>query len=101
MKVMATGASSVPSLFDVTLDCLAKNITTVPSLRDVPEDLVVCLFKRVIQQGRLTPRILDVFAASGHPGILDLVSAMRIQSWTPPLLLGNGEAWLGDKSHLW
>lgn len=58
-------------------------------------------FQRVIQQGRLTPRILEVFAASGHPGILDLVSAMRIQSWTPPLLLGNGEAWLGDKSHLW
>ena len=57
--------------------------------------------QRVLQQGRLTPRVLDKFLASGHPAIAELVDKLRIRNWTPPLIVNDGRGFLGDKSHLW
>ncbi|KAK2080607.1 hypothetical protein QBZ16_000461 [Prototheca wickerhamii] len=85
-----------PSLVAISLDWLATNINLVSGLDFVPEDLVVSLF-----QGRLTPRVLDKFLASGHPAIAELVDKLRIRNWTPPLIVNDGRGFLGDKSHLW
>lgn len=55
--------------------------------------------QRVLQQGKLTPRVLDLFSQS--EAVMEVVQAMHIQRWTPPLIHDSRTSQPWDKSHLW
>lgn len=55
--------------------------------------------QRVLQHGKLTPRVLEVF--SSHEAVVDLARALEIQSWTPPLIHEPPPAWRRDSTHPW
>lgn len=42
--------------------------------------------QRVIQLGKLCPRVLDLFERTEHEALLAQVQAMGIRKWTPPLV---------------
>lgn len=71
-----SSAPLVPSLLSLCLDAICKAIDHVEDLSGLPEDLVVDIFSRTLASGRLTPRLVSVFAASGHD---ILVSALQVR----------------------
>ena len=47
--------------------------------------------QRVIELGKLTPKVLEVFQRTGHEALLERVAAMGIKSWIAPVLpIGTG-----------
>ena len=54
-------------------------VCRIHSLDGLPEELTVELFELVLQQSRLTPRILKVFEQTGHESLLDYIDSLNIQ----------------------
>jgi hypothetical protein len=74
------------------------------ALLPLPEDLLLQLFKRVLAEGRLTPKIADAFrqvaAAAQHNELAAFIASLRLRD--PPPVIGSSEQrWLGDKSGLY
>lgn len=55
----------------------------------------------VLEAGKLTPRSLSAFAASGHDAVLARIASLRIREPPPVLLADSSRAWLGDDLRRW
>lgn len=80
-----------PSLADISLEALACSIQGQRSLIGphgelLPEELCCCLFQRVIELGKLNPRVLQLFEETEHEALLEAIQGLGIRRWTPPLL---------------
>jgi hypothetical protein len=57
--------------------------------------------QRVISKGKLSPRSLQLFEATGHGRLVRHIEELGINRWLPPLITNDKNKWLGDKSHLY
>jgi len=87
-------------LWDICIDFLAKNIAGVESLEGLPEELVCELFDRVLLFSRLTPAVLRVFKATGHPTLLAYIRRNNIVEDLPMSDFSTEHAWLGYERRL-
>ena len=86
-----------PSLEALALDALATHIAAAPSLGGLSEPLAIALFDRVLARGRLTPRVLAAFLATGHTGVRDRAAAVVVDPLSgPPVVPVPARGWLGD-----
>jgi hypothetical protein len=92
------------SLAETALAAAARSRLDDPAaLAALPEDLLIELLKRVLGEGRLTPRIAEAFkavaSAANHTQLAAFIDGLRLRD--PPALIGSAEGrWLGDKSGL-
>lgn len=85
----------VPLLQDLCLQRLTNSIQRATSLNGLSEELVCDLFSRVIQKGRLTPEVLQLFTNTQHEQLLAMVKDLKLQA-VPPRLPMSRNLWLGD-----
>lgn len=57
--------------------------------------------QRVIELGKLTPRVLDLFEATEHEALASRVAELGIRRWTPPLLPTSRNGPLGYSKPPW
>jgi hypothetical protein len=69
------------SLLSTCLETLACHPDVISTLVGVPEELVLELFEQIIQRGKLTPRLLEVFTRTEHELLIDLVTHMKISRY--------------------
>lgn len=69
----------IPSLYVLCLDQIVAHIEkfSLVSLRGVPEEAVLQLFARVLSQGLLSPKVVAVFASSGHDSVVEVIRVRR------------------------
>lgn len=90
-----------PSLEDLSLAVLAKHIRAVSDgglVGQLPDHLALRLWSAVIASGALTPSVLRLFQALSPEVVA--ATAGRVadpDAWAPPVLAGQGRAWLGDR----
>lgn len=89
------GVSPVPSLLNLSLETIAVEIEHVESLVGVPEELVLAIFSRVLQLGKLNPKVLRLFKATDHDQLHALLQGMNIRD-PPPLVPSSRNRWLGQ-----
>lgn len=89
-----------PSLRELCLDCLASDTSLLVSLIQVPEECIVSLFERILQKGKLTPRLLEVFERAESDAIDARIVQLHIKKWTPPLIKDDNE-WPGKRNWRW
>eukprot|EP00877_Chromochloris_zofingiensis_P006367 jgi/Chrzof1/1984/Cz10g28250.t1 len=94
--VGSSSSCPVPSLLSITQEAIACNIESFDSLFQLPEELALSIFERVLEKGKLTPRVLQTFRATQHEWVLDRIQALNIQD-VPPLIPDNRNPWLGQK----
>lgn len=70
------------------------------SLEGLPEELVCELFDRVLLFSRLTPAVLRVFKATGHPTLLAYIRRNNIVEDLPMSDFSTEHAWLGYERRL-
>lgn len=63
----------VPTLLELSLDCVATHISQVTTLQGLPEELVTSLFALILRRGALSPRVLALFKESGHQELLGAI----------------------------
>ncbi|GAQ78055.1 hypothetical protein KFL_000070250 [Klebsormidium nitens] len=79
--------SGPSSLFNQSLDVLVKNIDKVVSLEALPEEVLVLLFQRILQAGKLNEKVLELFLRESdkHRELIDSLQSLHIQR--PPAIL--------------
>jgi hypothetical protein len=55
----------------------------------------------VLEKGKLTPRVLEMFEQTEHELLLQCIEAAGIRRWTPPLLPTTRNGWLGYSRPGW
>lgn len=65
--------TAVPSLLESSLESLARHIDRCASLQPLPEELAQPLFARVLELGKLTPRVLRLFQDTQHEWVLQRI----------------------------
>ena len=55
----------------------------------------------MLAAGKLTPRSLQAFAASGHDAVAARIAALSIKPTPPVILADTPRPWLGDESRRW
>lgn len=88
----------IPSLYVLCLDQIVAHIEkfSLVSLRGVPEEAVLQLFARVLSQGLLSPKVVAVFASSGHDSVVEVIRELNLRE-PPPLFDDTPNAWLGER----
>mmetsp|Transcript_15673 Transcript_15673/g.47261 ORF Transcript_15673/g.47261 Transcript_15673/m.47261 type:complete len:92 (-) Transcript_15673:309-584(-) len=89
----------VRPLTDISLDAMLGSIQRQRTLGNLPEELCLDLFQRVLSHGKLTPEVLALFVRTGHELVLECIEDLHLQMPPPVLPTGRG-AWLGDKPRL-
>lgn len=94
-----------PQLTVIALERLACCIGAVHTLTckgsPLPEELACSLFALVLDKGKLTPKVLDMFEALEHDTLLQQISELNIHRWTPPLLPTSRNGPLGYSRPAW
>ncbi|KAK9063083.1 hypothetical protein SSX86_016953 [Deinandra increscens subsp. villosa] len=76
-----------PSLLSLAIDATLYNFHNISSdLSFLPEHILIDLFLRTLKAGKLTPRILKLFLATGKEEILSMIQALNIQLVLTPVL---------------
>jgi len=57
--------------------------------------------QKVIERGKLTPRLLLIFEKAEHDAVALRIEQLGISAWTPPLVIDSEGGWLGQRHHLW
>ncbi|KAG2491723.1 hypothetical protein HYH03_009886 [Edaphochlamys debaryana] len=91
---------AVPSLLEASCEVIVHNITKYTTLEGLPEDLLVYLFQRVLQEGKLSPRVLKLFKAAEYPSLHEQIRALGLRD-PPPVVRDTAGRWLGDKPSLY
>ncbi|KXZ49755.1 hypothetical protein GPECTOR_19g206 [Gonium pectorale] len=91
---------NVPSLLENSLETVASNIHTYESLDCVPEELLLYLFQRVLELGKLNPRVLKLFTDTERDGVLRQIKALNVRD-VPPIIKDTRNPWLGQKPSLY
>ncbi|KAI3425913.1 hypothetical protein D9Q98_007885 [Chlorella vulgaris] len=96
-----------PLLTAIALNRLVSSITSVHSLTSpssgavLPEELCCSLFEAVLAQGKLTPKVLELFERTEHELLTERIAGMGIRRWTPPRLPSTQNGWLGYSRPPW
>lgn len=85
----------IQSLLELCLVCLATNMQQLPSLERLPEELVLILFGMVVERGKLTPKVLQVFIETGHDAVIEHIRGLKLRE--PPPRLPGHDKWLHQK----
>lgn len=88
-------AIGAPLLQDICLLRLADHINKATSLAGLSEELVCDLFELVIQKGRLSPEVLQLFVDTEHDLLLARVKSLNLKT-LPPRLPMSRNLWLGQ-----
>jgi len=84
------------NLLETCLETAAANIHTYASLDCLPEDLVLVLFGMVLERGKLTPRVLQVFRDTQYASLVDNIESLKLRD-PPPLVCNGHDRWLHQK----
>ena len=82
-------------LQELCLSRLADSIHRSTNLHGLSDETVCELFEKVIQKGRLTPEVLQLFTDTQHEQLLAMVKSLNLQA-VPPRLPMSRNPWLGD-----
>lgn len=75
-----------PSLLSLAIDAALFNLHNISDLSFLPEHILIDLFLRTLKAGKLNPRILKIFVATGNEEILSMIRALNIQLVLTPIL---------------
>lgn len=87
------------SLLEISLNALGQNIEKISTLEGISEDLACALFQDVLERGKLTPRVLKLFAATDHSLLTSRIESLKIKD-LPAIVPITRNPWLGDKPGL-
>lgn len=93
-KMAGSGAKG-DTLQEMAMQVLARNVKHVEGLQGVPEEIVLELFKRTIELGKLDEDVLETFLQSGHESVRMIVEKMEIRP-LPPKIPFSSNPWLGE-----
>mmetsp|Transcript_16177 Transcript_16177/g.45081 ORF Transcript_16177/g.45081 Transcript_16177/m.45081 type:complete len:92 (+) Transcript_16177:238-513(+) len=89
-----------PSLVELCLEAVVQHIGACSSLGGIPEDLCCVMFERVLQLGKLRPKVLELFQATNHELLMQRIHDLGIQD-LPAQAYSSRNSWLGDKPTLY
>lgn len=92
---MAGKVEKGDTLQEMAMQVLAWNVKHVQGLEGVPEEIVLELFKRTIELGKLDEDVLETFLQSGHESVRKIVRSMEIRP-LPPKIPISSNPWLGE-----
>ncbi|KAI3724230.1 hypothetical protein L2E82_36001 [Cichorium intybus] len=75
-----------PPLLSLAIDAALFNLHNISDLSFLPEHILIDLFLRTLKAGKLNPRILKIFVATGNEEILSMIRALNIQIVLTPIL---------------
>ncbi|RWR73023.1 hypothetical protein CKAN_00127200 [Cinnamomum micranthum f. kanehirae] len=75
-----------PSLLSLTIDSALNNIAHFSDLSPVPQHILITLFSRTLNAGKLTEKVLKLFMATGDEKILSIIRSLNIQHAVSPVL---------------
>eukprot|EP01025_Chloroclados_australasicus_P001497 TRINITY_DN1038_c3_g1_i1.p4 TRINITY_DN1038_c3_g1~~TRINITY_DN1038_c3_g1_i1.p4 ORF type:complete len:102 (-),score=13.39 TRINITY_DN1038_c3_g1_i1:366-671(-) len=90
----------VSSLVELSTRTLSDHAKYLTALSAVPEHLVLQIFEALYLKGKLTPRIVAEFRASGHQGIDAALKALKINPEPPVCAYSCEHGHLGARPHL-
>lgn len=90
-----TRKGGMDTLRELALTTLAENAKHVQGLEGVPEDLVLELFRKIIEMGRLDEDVLEIFLRTGYDSVKIIVKRLEIVP-LPPRIPVSSNPWLGE-----
>jgi hypothetical protein len=78
--------SPPPSLLSLTVNAAVLNISRINDLSHLPDHIVLDLFARTLEAGKLNERVLRLFMASGNEEVLSVIDALKIKINVSPIL---------------
>ncbi|KAF5462769.1 hypothetical protein F2P56_018750 [Juglans regia] len=75
-----------PSLLSLTVESALHNLCNISDLSPLPDHILLDLFLRTLQAGKLTEKVLKLFLATGNDKVLSLIEALNIQHILTPVL---------------
>ncbi|KAG2693919.1 hypothetical protein I3760_08G117800 [Carya illinoinensis] len=75
-----------PSLLSLTVESALHNLSNISDLSPLPDHILLDLFLRTLQAGKLTEKVLKLFLATGNDKVLSLIEALNIQHILTPVL---------------
>ncbi|KAL6527086.1 hypothetical protein OROGR_016176 [Orobanche gracilis] len=75
-----------PSLLSIAIDSALINFSHISDLSFVPEHILLDLFERTLNAGKLNDKILKLFLATGKEEILSAIDSLNIRRNLVPVL---------------
>ncbi|KAK4787963.1 hypothetical protein SAY86_019282 [Trapa natans] len=75
-----------PSLLSLAIDSAVPNLSYFPDLSPLPDHILVDLFVRTLQAGKLNEKILNLFLATGKEEVLSVIRSLNIRQILLPVL---------------
>ncbi|CAD5163397.1 uncharacterized protein LOC135582114 isoform X1 [Musa acuminata AAA Group] len=75
-----------PTLLSLTIDSALRHIAHIADLSAIPDPIVLELFWKTLQAGKLTEKVLKLFMATGNEDILSFVHRLNIKPTLTPVL---------------
>ncbi|KAG7967713.1 hypothetical protein I3843_08G113000 [Carya illinoinensis] len=75
-----------PSPLSLTVESALHNLSNISDLSPLPDHILLDLFLRTLQAGKLTEKVLKLFLATGNDKVLSLIEALNIQHILTPVL---------------
>ncbi|KAG6472187.1 hypothetical protein ZIOFF_069644 [Zingiber officinale] len=75
-----------PSLLSLTIDSALRHIAHITDLSSIPDQILLELFRKTLQAGKLTEKVLKLFMATGNEQILSFIQSLNIRPILAPVL---------------
>ncbi|KAG6700539.1 hypothetical protein I3842_08G117200 [Carya illinoinensis] len=75
-----------PSPLSLTVESALHNLSNISDLSPLPDHILLDLFLRTLQAGKLTEKVLKLFLATGNDKVFSLIEALNIQHILTPVL---------------
>ncbi|KAG6473986.1 hypothetical protein ZIOFF_067906 [Zingiber officinale] len=75
-----------PSLLSLTIDSALRHIAHITDLSSIPDQILLELFWKTLQAGKLTEKVLKLFMATGNEQILSFIQSLNIRPILAPVL---------------
>ncbi|KAF3336311.1 hypothetical protein FCM35_KLT18897 [Carex littledalei] len=75
-----------PTLLSLTIDSALLHISRFCDLSPIPDPILIQLFLRTLQAGKLTEKVLKLFIDTGSEEIQTLVHSLNIKPILTPVL---------------
>ncbi|KAK3256301.1 hypothetical protein CYMTET_34555 [Cymbomonas tetramitiformis] len=90
-----TEDQNLPSLLELSFITIANNVHRYSSFIGLPEEIVLLLFEKTLQDSKLTEELLEVFVDTQHESLIERIRCLKIRS-IPPIIKTSKRGWLGD-----
>lgn len=74
------------SLLSLTIDAAVSHISRFSDLSHLPDHILLDLFLRTLNAGKLNEKVLKLFMSTGKDEVLALIQALNIQLVITPVL---------------